>query len=236
LAWKDRIVPVQDDARERQMIQLFNLTVPEDRGRSDIDAHLTIDGRTLDFELKSTTGGSVSTVRDFGPDHIRKWRNGLHWLFAFYDKSGSKLRYCVYASPDDMEPWIAEKERYMLPDIALADALPGLVTEEMAARIMGDKPVYPVSDAKWIMKKQWRREDYLRHQDVEGGYSRRAIVDILNSRARYVILRGATLNNPHIESGFFDGFERITDEHAARLRELVRAYLRKASATEQATA
>lgn len=234
--WKDRTVPVQDDARERQMVQLFNLAVPEDRGRSDIDAHLNVDGRTVDFELKSTTGGSVSTVRDFGPDHIRKWRNSLHWLFAFCDKSGSKLRYCLYASPKDMEPWIAEKERYMLPDLSLASALPGMVTDDMAVQILGEKPVYSLSDAEWIMKKQWRREDYLRHRDLDDGYSLKAIVAILNERARYVILRGATLNNPHIEAGFFNGFERITDEHAARLRQLVRAYLRSASATEQATA
>ncbi|MDR2380656.1 MAG: hypothetical protein LBE08_05700 [Bifidobacteriaceae bacterium] len=46
----------------------------------------------------------------------------------------------------------------------------------------------------------------------------------------------ATLNNPHIEAAFFDRFERITEEHAARLRELVRAYFRRASATQRATA
>ena len=108
-------MPVQDDAREKQMTQLFNLTVPQDRSRSGIDAQLHIDGRVVNFELKSTTSNSVSTVRDFGPDHVQKWRDGLHWLFAFYDQTGSDLQYCVHASPSDMEPWIAAKEAYIAP-------------------------------------------------------------------------------------------------------------------------
>ena len=228
-------MPVQDDVRENQMVQLFNLTVPDDRGRGDIDAHLNIDGRIINFELKSTTSGSVSTVRDFGPDHIRKWRDDLHWIFAFYDKSGTKLQYCIYASPEDMEPWIADKERYVLPDILLADSLPGLVTPDMVTSILGVKDVYPVEDAQWIMKKQWRAAEYREQQDLKDGYSLERMTEILQHRARYVILRGATLNNPHIEARYFDRFERIEEEHASRLRELVRSYLSSASATEVAT-
>ncbi|MGC4152416.1 MAG: hypothetical protein QM628_04975 [Propionicimonas sp.] len=229
-------MPVQDDARENQMVQLFNLSVPEGRGRGDIDAYLNIDGRVVPFELKSTTSGSVSTVRDFGPDHIRKWRDGLHWLFAFYNQDGTRLKYCVYASPDDMEPWIALRERYVLPDTRLADSLPALVTVEMVEAILGRKDTYAREDARWVMKNQWRAADYREQQDVPGGYSRGRMTEILQQRARYVILRGATLNNPHIEAGYFDRFERITEEHASRVRELVRAYFTKAAATDDATA
>jgi hypothetical protein len=229
------IMPVQDDARESQMVQLFNLTVPDDRRRSDIDAHLNIDGRVLPFELKSTTSKSVSTVRDFGPDHIRKWRDGLHWLFAFYDRGGTKLQYCVYASPDDMERWIAEKARYIAPDLQLADSLPGTVSTDMVARILGEKDTYSPEDAKWLMKSQWSAAMYREQQDLKGGYSLQRMAEILQARARYVILRGSTLNNPHIERKFFDDFEHITEEHAARLRQLVRAYLEKASAIDAAT-
>ena len=230
------LMPVQDDARENQMIQLFNLNVPDDRGRSDIDARLNIDGHVVNFELKSTTSGSVSTVRDFGPDHIRKWRDDLHWIFAFYDKTGTKLQHCVYASPLDMEPWIADKERYVKPDILLADSLPALVAKGMVTAILGDKPSYSLEDARWIMKNQWRAAQYREQQDVADGYSPMRMTEILQQRARYVILRGATLNNPHIESGYFEKFEKITEEHASKLRELVRHYLSKASATEEATA
>jgi len=229
-------MPVQDDARENQMVQLFNLIVPENRGRSDIDAHLHIDGRLIDFELKSTTKGSVSTVRDFGPEHIRRWRNGLHWLFAFYNRAGTKLLYCVYASPDDMEPWIAGKERYVRPDVMLADLTPGLITTDAVVAILGDKRVYDRADAKWIMKNQWRSNDFDAQMDLPNGYSLDRMTEILRQRARYVLLRGATLNNPHIEAVFFDRFEKIKEEHASRLRELVRVYFMKAEATEQATA
>ena len=229
-------MPVQDDVRESQMVQLFNLTVPEDRGRSDIDAHLNIDGRVINFELKSTTSGSVSTVRDFGPDHIRKWRDDLHWIFAFYDKTGTRLQHCIYASPEDMEPWIAGKERYVRPDILLADSLPALVTDEMVTAILGEKDAYSLEDAQWIMKKQWSAAQYREQQDLEDGYSLDRMTEILQQRARYVILRGATLNNPHIEARYFNRFEKITEEHASKLRELVRGYLSSASATEDATA
>lgn len=224
-------MPVQDDARENQMIQLFNLTVPEERRRSDIDAHLVLPDRVVDFELKSTTTSSVSTVRDFGPEHIAKWRDGLHWLFAFYDK-GLKLRYCVYASPEDMEPWIAEKERYILPDIKLADEIAGQVSTDNLVAILGEKDLYTRADAAWIMKKQWSAAKYREQADFGDSYSIDRMTEILRLRARYVVLRGATLNNPHIESAFFRRFDKITDEHAVKLRGLVGDYFWSAPATD----
>lgn len=228
-------MPVQDDQRELEMVRLFNLTVPDDRSRADIDAHLVIDGRRVNFELKSTTGKSVSTVRDFGPEHIRKWRDDLHWIFAFYDKSGTRLQYCIYASPADMEPWIAQKERYIKPDLELAEHLPPKTTEQMVVDLLGQKDVYTLAEAKWILKNQWKASQYKEAQDVEGGYSLARMTEILRQRGRYVILRGSTLNNPHIEGGFFARFEKIETEHAARLRELVRDYLNTAP-TDDATA
>jgi len=228
-------MPVQDDARESQMVDLFNLAVAHDRKRADIDAQLAVDGRVINFELKSSTSGSVSTVRDFGPDHIAKWRNDLHWIFAFYDPTGSKLQYCIYASPRDMEPWIAEKERYIAPDLALADALPASVSSDQVVETLGTKSVYSTADARRIIKNQWNSAQYREFQDRPDGYSLDRMTEILQLRARYVILRGSTLNNPHIEKEFFAGFERIVDEHAARLRALVRDYV-STSATDDATA
>jgi hypothetical protein len=234
---KDRDMPVQDDERENQMIALFNLIVPENRGRSDIDARLDIDGHVINFELKSTTSGSVSTVRDFGADHIKKWRDGLHWIFAFYNADGARLKHCIYASPDDMEPWIAEKENYIKPDLLFADSLPASVTIDMVKEALGAKDVYTKADARWIMKNQWREADYREQQDLPDGYSVTRMSEIMQLRSRYVILRGATLNNPHIERGFFEKFPKITSEHAGTLRKYVRAYLdAKAVATDRATA
>ncbi|MEA5510688.1 hypothetical protein VB715_13020 [Crocosphaera sp. UHCC 0190] len=99
---------VQDDARENELIKLFQLEQPPNRGRSDTDALLKYKGQTFYFELKSTTKDSVTTVRDFGPVHIEKWKN-KHWIIGFYDNQ-AKLKYSHYASPEDMSNWIREKE------------------------------------------------------------------------------------------------------------------------------
>lgn len=229
-------MPVQDDAREREMRQLFNLTIAEDRKRADIDARLAIDGRVIPFELKSTTDTSVSTVRDFGPDHIAKWRNGLHWIFAFYNERGDRLKHCIYASPADMEPWIARMEAYIRPDVLLADRLPARLTPDDVTSVLGEKETYSLDDAKAVMKQQWKAAQYVEFQDLKDGYSRARMTELFQLRARYVILRGSTLNNPHIPGSFFEPFEQIRSEHAARLRELVRAYLSKAEDTESAIA
>jgi hypothetical protein len=136
-----------------------------------------------------------------------------------------------------MEPWIAEKERYIRPDIMLAESLPASVTIDTVVGALGKKPVYTRADARLLMKNQWRAADYVAQQDLPTGYSLERMAEIMQLRSRYVILRGATLNNPHIESGFFAPFDKIVDEHAVQLREKVRHYLSsKAAATEEATA
>lgn len=247
-------MPVQDDIRENEAVQRFNLVQDEDRRRSDIDAYLEIDGQRLPFELKSTTSNSVSTVRDFGPDHITKWRNGLHWIFAFYNSDGTKLKYCCYASPLDMEEWIADKEQYVASDFYLESTVPEFVNEQMVKSILGDKDVYSISEAAKIMKQQWRSNEYKENTDVivdpnfhdvtskgrpkpnPGGYSLQRMTEILRLRCAYVIRRGSTLNNPHIKKSYFDQFEKITSDHAEVLRRLVRDYLDKTAATEDATA
>lgn len=64
---------IQDDAREEQQRELFGLIKNEDEGRSGVDAFMLLDdGTEIPFELKTTTSGSVTTVRDFGYDHILK--------------------------------------------------------------------------------------------------------------------------------------------------------------------
>lgn len=222
-------MPVQDDAREQQMVLLFNLSVPEDRQRADVDARLELEelDEPLPFELKSTTGRSVSTVRDFGPEHIAKWRD-LHWLFAFYGPGGDRTPlYCSYASPADMAPWVAEKERYVRPDLVLAQRAPQRVTEQDLVQVLGEeRDAYTRADAKAIMKNQWSAAQYRDNADLPGGgYSRARMLEVLQERCGYVIRRGATLNNPHIPGRYLARLERIERDHAATLRRLVRAYL-----------
>ena len=92
---------VQDDSREIEVKNLFGLSKPIGGSRGDTDAELLIDGVKIDFELKSTTTGSVTTVRDFSMDHVIKWRD-KHWIIGVYDKSGQNLKYCIYGSPANM--------------------------------------------------------------------------------------------------------------------------------------
>jgi hypothetical protein len=225
---ENHLVPAQDDARETQMVLLFNLIVPPDRRRDDIDAYLELRGHAdpIPFELKSTTSNSVSTVRDFGPEHIAKWAH-LHWLFAFYERNATTLRYCYYASPADMADWIDEKEQYVRPDYVLAQRAPEGITDDDLTEVLGPASDFPVEDAKRIMKAQWSAAEYLANADLAGGrYSRGAMLTLLRERCGYVIRRGATLNNPHIPESYLTArVQPITKDPAATLRKLVRKYL-----------
>ena len=215
---------VQDDIRENKQIALFELIRPEGEGRSGIDAILLLDNQNIPFELKTTTSGSVTTVRDFGYEHIRKWKN-KHWLISKYSKDGKTLEYSLYGSPQAMATWINEKEEYIRPDFELALLIPEKLTLQHLYTIIGKRKIYSLDDAKKLNKKQFRIAEYKALMDVENGYSPAKMLEILKYRCKYLIERGATLNNPHIPTSYFDGWERITTNHAARLRALVRQSL-----------
>jgi hypothetical protein len=220
----------QDDAREFEMRTLFNLTRPEEYGRADVDAVLELkgraipeklQGRTVSFELKSATGGrpTISTVRDFGLHYLEKWRK-LHWLFGIYDSG--RLQYCLYGSPRAMKPWFDQMAAYIAPDVALAEHAPDFIKDGTLSAILGPGRRFTLADARRLMKKQYSAADYAAAADLPGGeYSREVMLSMLQERCEYVILRGSTLNNPHIPASFFADWERITEDHAARLRELV---------------
>lgn len=226
-------MPAQDDAREREMRQLFNLS--KEGGRHDIDASLTLKGKAVpkalqgsvvEFELKSATNGrpNISTVRDFGLHYIQKWSK-LHWLFGVYDRNAAgdqELAYCLYGSPAAMKPWFDRMAAYIGPDVALGTHVPRLITDDTLTAILGPGKVFTREDARRLMKNQYSALDYEAAADLKGGsYSRRAMLQLLRLRADYVIKRGSTLNNPHIPASYFEGWPQITDDHAATLRELV---------------
>ena len=225
---------VQDDARESELITLFGLERPQDAGRSGTDAVLRLDEVVIPFELKSTTKDSVTTVRDFGPDHIRKWQE-KHWLIGFYNPDGTRLKHTLYGTPEMMKPWVQEKHNYILPDLVLAQAVPEKVERDLLEKVLGKKEVYTVEDAKRIQKKQYSQKQYLEFRDREGGYSPERMLEILQDRCRYLLSRGATLNNPHIPGSYFKGWAPIKTRHATSLRERVRDYLDKKRRSEQAT-
>src|SRR4051794_39180980 len=127
----------QDDAREIEMIHRFNLVQPPDRKRHGTDALLLIDGHTVEFELKSVTKakGSISSVRDFGPRHIEKWRQ-KHWIIGFFD--GIALQRCKYGSPSDMAAWVAKKWEYVRVDFEMAKIVPAIVDSAAMYKAIGE--------------------------------------------------------------------------------------------------
>lgn len=220
----------QDDVRENRLVDLFNLTRPPNRSRHGTDALLSIDDHVIEFELKSvTTGaGSVSTVRDLGPDHIAKWSD-KHWIIGIYDELD--LLSCKYGSPAAMKAWIDRIWEYIRADFAMAGLIPDLIDEKIMVQIVGSKDIYTLEDARRVQKNQYNAAEYLERMDLSGGYSRTRMLQIFRERARYVIRRGATLNNPHIPARYFDAWPTIERDHAVRLRALVRDWL--ASGSEQ---
>ena len=217
----------QDDSREQEMIELFDLIKDENEGRSGIDAFLELDGINIPFELKTTSSksGSVTTVRDFGYDHIQKWQD-KHWLFGFYQQGKAFYK---YGSPALMQSWIKQKEEYIKPDFQLAKIAAKNLTLSDLYLVLGEKKIYSLEDAKSIQKRQYSRIKYLGLQDVPNGYSQDRMLSILKDRATYLMKRGGTLNNPHIPGSYFKQWSEITENHAVRLRQMVRDYINNQS-------
>lgn len=159
---------MQDDARQNQLFYLFNLEKVPGAGRSDTDAQLVLaKNLIIPFELKSTTDekGSVTTARDVGREHIKKWR-GKHWLIGVYEKEKISLKYSLYGSPQQMAPWIEELEAYTAPDSALASKVPNLITLETLYGILGKSEVYGLKDAQRLHKRQMSLQEYKLRMDV----------------------------------------------------------------------
>lgn len=213
----------QDDERELMMCRLFGLRKDETQGRSGIDAFLDIGSLSIPFELKTTSKGSVTTVRDFGEDHIRKWED-KHWLIGFFHGGDP---YYVYASPHDMSGWIDEKAQYIAPDIKLASIASARLDYDDLDEVLGYKEFYTLEDAKSLHKRQYSEREYREKMDLRGGYSRRRMLEILKERTTYIMARGSTLNNPHIPLSYFEDAFRIDKDHPEQLRALVAAYLAK---------
>ena len=192
-------VDVQDDKREKELRKKFGLQEHPDRKRGGTDGILMVDKLEVPFEIKSTSKGSITTVRDFGPNHLKSWKN-KHWLIGFYSKKGNALTLseAYYGTPSDMKEWIDGKSEYVRRDFELAEKLAPLVTDAVLVALCGDKKVYSLDDAKSLQQKQYKKAEYLDKMDNAQGYSRARMLEMLRGRVIYLISRGSTLNNPHI--------------------------------------
>lgn len=200
-------MPVQDDERERELVRMFNLNWDPAHQRAGVDAVLDVDvnGRSFrfDVEVKSSTGTTVSTARDVGMDHIKKWRRML-FVIGFYSKEARRpeLQHCLCLTPVDMEPWIASIEAKISIDFKLALGASRRLTLDDLHEICGAQDSYSIEDAKRLHKQQWSSEEYQAALDLvideKPRISADRMLEILQLRLRYIAQRGATLNNPHI--------------------------------------
>jgi hypothetical protein len=208
-------MPVQDDERERELVRMFNLDWDPAHQRAGVDATLAldVDGRRVafDVEVKSTTGGTVSTARDVGMEHIERWRRML-LVIGFYSREARRpeLQRALCLTPIDMEPWIASIEAKIRVDFRIAALAARRLDMPDLFEVCGEQPSYSIEDARRLHKQQWTAAQYQGALDmVEGGeprISRPAMLDILRLRSKYIAERGATLNNPHITKAHLDAF------------------------------
>lgn len=214
----------QDDARENRLVDLFNLSQPAARVRHGTDAVLVVDGQEIEFELKSVTTpkGSISTVRDLGPDHIRKWAN-KHWIVAFF--AGPNLLRCRYGSPTAVAPWIEHTWDNIKRDFELAKLAPADLSVKTMFSTIGEKDYYTLSDARKLHKNQYTAAKYREFMDLEGGYSPERMLEIFKARLRYLVERGSTLNNPKIPFSHFSTWPEINRDYAVTLRSLVKEWI-----------
>jgi hypothetical protein len=94
-------IQVQDSGREIALAALFGLL--RLNSRIGVDA---VDLLGRHFELKTTTKSVVSTARDFGPNHIEKWKN-RYWIIArgINLPDGFKFNHIYFLSRCHMDAW-----------------------------------------------------------------------------------------------------------------------------------
>lgn len=171
---------VQDDAREKNMVRMFNLKQHNDRKRHDPDAYLISNGNELKFELKSTTTGSLSTVRDFGKDHIEKWKE-MHWIVGFYNKNKTDdPEYCVYVPPSGMKRWVDRMWEYVKKDYETAEIAAEKITKDDLYRLLGEKNSYTLDDAKSVQKNQLTAKQYRDRADLPQAITKKSFQEVIS--------------------------------------------------------
>jgi hypothetical protein len=93
---------VQDDSREEYLANLFSL----ERNTSRIGWDARDQSGNL-YEIKTTTRSHVSTARDLGFNHLKKWATRF-WIIARGVQHPSEFVYetIYFLDPNQMAPWI----------------------------------------------------------------------------------------------------------------------------------
>ena len=230
---------VQDDERERELVRLFNLDWDPGHQRSGTDAILRLMHkgveREIEVEVKSTTKDTVSTARDVGIDHVRRWRTKL-FVIGFYGREARRpeLRRSLCLTPCDMADWIDGIAAKVELDHRIAQRARAALGMADLHAVFGVSATYPMQTAKAVLRQQWSADRYAQAADMtdldgKPALSPAAMLEILRSRALYISERGATLNNPHITSRHlarFAGSSReVSSDWAARIRSIALEWL-----------
>jgi hypothetical protein len=212
---------IQDDKRENEIIKILGLKQNLNRKRHDIDAFLDIEKSVVNFELKSSTVGSISSASPLTLDHINKWRT-YHWIFGIYDKKTEKLQHCVYASPKMMKPWLDSLEEDINRGIMISYKLVSKIDKSVMYSIFGRKKVYSVDEAKKVYKKLYTPEKYKKLQDRHNGYSENRMLFMFREHNLSYLIRGSWLNNPKIPKEYYKNFPKITKNWKTELRNILK--------------
>ena len=207
-----RAAAPQDDKREKEMLRIFGLRQNLNTTRGDKDAFFQLEsGKHEILELKSSTKDTFVTARDFGPNHILKWRK-QHFLGSFYDAEGNEIQRSIFIPNFLLNNWLDEQTEYIAHDLAILDTIRSLLHSSDAAQniknaIFGDNCSYDISDVKKLMKRQYKKIDY---DKISKRVGKKIVVsnDDMNNaimdRIEYLLNRGTTRNNPHINKTFLN--------------------------------
>ena len=234
----------QDDAREQMMRGACN--IQKDSGRYGEDGFLDIrvGERThhLLFELKSAPeNDDFGTGRDTGLAQLQRWSQ-MHFVFAWIPPREMMIKRMWYGSPLALKGWNEREQAYIKLDLALVDRIPPLATAELLHELIGEKDEYTFDDLSVLVKDQWNKDTrrgratslYEDRADVHrdrqrrlNRYSHDIALRALEDRVRYLLDRGATVNNRKISKKYVLNHcvELDVSNAAASLRTAVQAAL-----------
>lgn len=236
----------QDDAREQMMRGACNIKKDADGGRYGEDGYLEVEHlgtlQRLLFELKSAPeNDDFGTGRDTGLAQLRRW-SGMHFVFAWIPPREMMIKRLWYASPSMLRGWNDREQAYIKLDLALVDQVPPLATEHLLHVLLGEKSDYTFDELNLLVKDQWNRDVrrgrpaslYEERADVHrdrqrklNRYSHAVALIALEDRVRYLLDRGATVNNRKIGKRYVleNCVELNVDDAAASLRGAVQLAL-----------
>lgn len=215
---------IQDDKREKELIALLGLIQNPNRKRQDIDASLDIGPKRINFELKSTTVGAISSASPLTIEHINKWRT-YHWIFGIYDKNSEKLKYCVYASPDMMKNWLDGLEKDINRGLLLSHALAEKVDFPMLFMIFGKKDFYTLRELRKVFKKLYSKKQYSDLRNHKHGYTPDRALEMFRKHNLAYLIKGSWLNNPKIRKEYYKDFPKIKNNWKDNIKRIIKEHI-----------